>query len=101
MEYGKRASSYQFLEDILRDIFANNQIVDVENIPALRETLQDLYQKKILPETDYTTLPLHEQFCYALLREYFVSGEPYQVADQVKKMLNRLLKTGIIDKATT
>ena len=58
-----------------------------EDEPGGRE-VEGLYREKLFPETDYSNLPRHLQFAYALIRDEIVKGEEVQVSDDVKEALD-------------
>jgi 5-methylthioribose kinase len=94
------ASSYHFLENILRDVFVNKEVVDGKNIPVLSDTLHDLYKHKLFEETDYIKERKHKQFAYAIVREVFVPEEQCTIDPQIRKIISRFQKAGILQKAT-
>ncbi|MDR0649897.1 MAG: hypothetical protein LBG59_00380, partial [Candidatus Peribacteria bacterium] len=105
-EQGIRASSYHELENVLRDMYVNEQVVDIKKVPALRQTLHDIYQKKLFAEKNYLQSPLHQQFLYAMIREHFVPEEKCEVAKEVRKALNTMQRKflglpSIFEKAIT
>ena len=99
--HGKRASSYHFIENIFRDVFVNTQVVETENIPIFRPVLHNLYKTKLFQTTDYSKDRKHKQFGYAIVREAFVPEEQCIVDQQIRKIIDRFRKSGIIEKATT
>lgn len=100
-EQKNMASSYHFLENILRDVFVNKEVVDGKNIPVLSDTLHDLYKHKLFEETDYTNERKHKQFGFAIVREVFVPEEQCIIDPQIRKIISRFQKAGILEKATT
>jgi hypothetical protein len=90
-EQGIWAGSYHMLENVLRDVFVNDRVVSMDKVPVLRGDLHDVYQKKFFSKADYREMPLHQQFCYTLLREHFVPEEKCQVHPKVRKLVNCML----------
>lgn len=109
--------TYHTLENIVRDVFVNNQTVDPKNAPVLKQTLRTNYTEHFAKNRDflnfpvhdandhnkiveYTKLPKHLQFSYALLREEMIPDEQCNVEPDVRKALTRMKKSGIIKNAT-
>ena len=110
------AASYHELENVLRDIYVNNDTILPENLPVLKDTLHTNYRDKMFPWTDYLQspvynkqkeviahrpLPKHLQFIYTLIRESMVPDQTCTVDPQVRKLIQRLKRNGILTKSTT
>lgn len=110
------ATSYHELENVLRDIYVNNNAILPENLPVLKNTLYTNYRDKMFPWTDYLQnpvynekkeiiahqpLPKHLQFLYTLIRESMVPDQPCTIDPEVRKLIQRLKRNGVLTKSTT
>lgn len=110
------ASSYHQLENVLRDIYVNNDAILPQNLPVLKDTLYTNYRDKMFPWTDYLQspiynenkeiiahqpLPKHLQFLYTLIRESMVPDQICNIDPQIRKLIQRLKRNGILTKCTT
>jgi len=81
--------------NIFDDIFDNNSVA--RKAPTYEEHTTDgqevkrLYKEKLFPKTEYSTLPRHLQFVYALLREEMVKDEEVTVSEEVKQVLHHAM----------
>ena len=91
-EWGKYASTYHNLENVIRDAFVNNEVVSVRKAPVLYNTRQELFENKTHAELDMRGLPKHLQLLHALNKECVTSNGQRIVDPDVRKILNNLMK---------
>ena len=77
-------------DNVLEDISVDRAILS--RAPNQQETQFDLYRSHLWPKTDFTELPKHLQFIYALFREQMMPKEPVKVSDEVRSEIERLRK---------
>ena len=94
------APSYHTLENILRDIWVNNDLISPNNLPVLKDTLYSNYKEKMFKEKNYQELPKHVQFMYTIIRESMVPDEKCIVDTQVRKAIQRLERNETIKEST-
>ncbi len=58
--------------------------------PAHRETRAYLYEDKLLPRVNYTRIPRHLQFIYAILREKMLPEEEITLSPEVRMEIEKL-----------
>jgi hypothetical protein len=80
------AKAYHTLYNYLRDIYVNWSTL--KTFPTWDSHMQWLYVNKLFAWLDYTNLPKHLQYVYALLRESMVPGEKCDVAPDVRKQVD-------------
>ena len=77
--------------NILHDIYVNNIVSrTASRYEASRpggKEIRKLYREQLFEGTDYTELPRHMQFMYALLREEMVPGEELELSFEVEEAL--------------
>jgi hypothetical protein len=104
-----RAKAYHTLENSLRDVFVNKQVVSPQKIPALWPVITPLYHK-LFPSTNYIEslkddwsykIPKHMQFVYSLLREWMLPDEVMILDSSVRKIVTRLQRNNSFKEATT
>lgn len=78
------------LENAIRDISVNREVVDPRKAPALRPIMERLYRMKAFRKRDYLTLPKHVQFQYTFLREAMLSDEECIVDPAVRSLIDDL-----------
>lgn len=117
-QHGVFAKTYHELENIIRDIYVNNQVVDAKNTPVLDNALRKNYAEHFAKDSDFLNFPIHDahdhtkivwhkalpkhtQFGYAMLREAMLPNEQCNVAPDVRKAINRVKKSGVLQKAST
>lgn len=117
-QHGVFAKTYHELENIIRDIYVNNQVVDAKNTPVLDNALRRNYAEHFAKDSDFLNFPIHDahdhtkivwhkalpkhtQFGYAMLREAMLPNEQCNVAPDVRKAINRVKKSGVLQKAST
>ncbi len=79
--------------NIFDDIYVNNLVArraaSYEEQADGGKEVQRLYKEKLFSKTDYSTLPRHLQFIYALLRDEMVKDEQVVVSDEVQAKLDQ------------
>lgn len=79
--------------NIFDDVYVNNLVArraaTYEELTTGGQEVKRLYKEKLFPKTDYSKLPRHLQFIYALLREEMVKDEPVIVSDEVQAALDQ------------
>lgn len=75
-------------ENCRQDLKGNRAVLEIA--PALANTVSDLYREKLWPENDFTHLPKHLQFIYAVLREGMLPDEQVKVDEIVREEINKL-----------
>lgn len=105
------------LENILRDIHVNNNIVSERKIPVLLAKRKSLYKTKLFTEHDFINpkpvpgsieallditkpLPKHIQFLYACIRELMVPDEPCIIDPEIRIFLQRIRLSGTLRRST-
>ncbi len=78
----------QIWENCRQDIKGNKEILGLA--PAMEQDVQELYADKLWPETDFTNLPQHLQFMYAILRGSMVPDQATQIDQEVKDAIDSL-----------
>lgn len=61
-----------------------------KRFPSHKGTRENLYQKKLFPETDYSEIPKHLQFAYTMLREKMLPEEILKIDKEVREEIERL-----------
>lgn len=96
----RHSRAYATMDDIVADIRENRAVVSKTNA-EMAEVEQGAYRERLFPQTDFTKLPKHLQFCYALIREARVPGESCVVSDDVRGALNEFhAQSGALDVIT-
>lgn len=79
--------------NIFDDVFVNNAVARraprYERGTEGGNAIADLYRNKLFPESDYTKLPRHLQFLYAILRDEMVTDESVSISEEVREILER------------
>ena len=102
------------LENILRDIHVNNNVISDRNIPVLRSRRTTLYRNKLFQEHNFVhpiypsdtlkegngPLPKHVQFLYACIRELMVPDELCIIDPEVRIFLQRIRLSGALRRTT-
>jgi len=94
------AESYHLLENVLRDVWDNNDLISPRKLPVLKNTCYTNYRDKMFKETDYRQLPKHMQFANTIIREAMVSDQQCVIDPQVRKIISRFNRSDILSKAT-
>lgn len=103
-----REKAYHDLENSLRDVFVNKQIISPKKVPALLSVVRPLYNK-LFPSINYLEsvdknwklIPKHIQFVNALLREWMLPDEPIILDSDVRKVVTRLQRNSSFKEVTT
>jgi hypothetical protein len=98
---GIEASAYKIFHtfaNILDDVHVNGRVSRRVSGYAPggsnEHQVVDLYREKLFKETDYSELPRHLQFGYAILRAVMVPEEEVVVSAEVQRHLNRVFNIG-------
>lgn len=78
----------KIFDNVLEDISVDR--AKVSRAPSTREAQEDLYHAHLWPDRDFTKLPRHLQFIYALFRETMLPDEPVEVAEEVRVEIEKL-----------
>lgn len=92
----KSAKRYGILDNCLDDIKINKMVL--KKVPVLEKTMENLYRENLFPEKDFTNLPKHIQFSYALAREGNLPEEcavATDVREEIEKLKNKRSKSGV------
>jgi len=100
----KKKKRYAIFDNCFDDIKMNRSVL--QRTPVLEATEQSLYKENLFTNTDFTKLPRHLQFSYALLREARVPDEITQVSPEVRAKIDELKNirqrgVDVIDFATS
>jgi transglutaminase-like putative cysteine protease len=93
---GKLQKPYKLLREAVDQIY-RKKLID-RKAPSFEEgaagyqEVRRLYQEKLAPDRDLTSLPLHLQFINALIRSKFVPDEEVIVNEEVKNALASKIK---------
>ncbi len=96
---------YAIFDNCFDDIKMNRSVL--KKAPVLEKTEENLYKENLFTESDFTKLPKHLQFSYAILREARLPDEECAVAPDVRakidELKNKRSKSGVslIDYATS
>lgn len=93
--------SYHTLENICRDVWVNNDLISPNKLPVLKDTCYTNYRDKMFKDKEYVDLPKHLQFVNTLIREAMVEDEICSIDPQVRKIITRLKRSGVLGQATT
>jgi len=93
------APAYHLLENALRDIFVNKQVISPRNAPALQSDMYKLLEKTYW-DGNLLDSPKHYQFSFAILREAFFPQQKCILAPDIRKVIDRLKRNQILHKAT-
>lgn len=83
-----RSKRLHSLYNSIEDILMNNTVESRR--PAYRETRIWLYENKLFKDKNYTKMPEHIQFIYALLRESMIAHEKCEVSEKVRKEIEKI-----------
>lgn len=84
----KRNQRTKLFDNIWDDVRMNRSVVS--RAPSQSGVQSELYRENLFPEHDFSNLPKHLQFAYALLRESMLANEKCIVSDDVRAELERL-----------
>ncbi len=87
----KASKAFSLMDNCVADIRENRAVIGKTN-QGMRELEEKTYKEDLFAETDFTKLPRHIQFNYALLREARVPGEQCQVSPDVRQALDEVTK---------
>jgi len=93
------AESYHILENVLRDVWDNNDLISPRKLPVLKNTCYTNYRDKMFKETDYRQLPKHMQFANTIIREAMVSDQQCTIDPNVRKIISRLKRSDVLSQA--
>ncbi|MDB4984719.1 MAG: hypothetical protein JWM20_898 [Patescibacteria group bacterium] len=81
--------SLHILDNCLDDVKMNRSVV--AKAPVTRGSFHEIYDKKLFADTDFTKIPKHLQFAYALLNEDPINGgRACTVSPDVRQEITRL-----------
>lgn len=101
----KKKKGYAIFDNCFDDIKMNRSVL--QRAPVLEKTEENLYKENLFVSQDFTKLPKHLQFSYALLREARLPEEECLVAPDVRKKIDELRNrrsgsgVGLVDYATS
>ena len=101
----KKKKRYAIFDNCFDDIKMNRSVL--QRAPVLEKTEENLYKENLFASRDFTELPKHLQFSYALLREARLPGEECLVAPDVREKIEELRNirsgsgVGLVDYATS
>lgn len=84
----KAKKRFSIMDNCFDDVKINRTVVS--RAPSLLETRRKLWAEKMFPDADFSSLPKHIQFCYALDRKLNVSDEQVKVSEEVQAELDKL-----------
>lgn len=87
----EQSKAYALMNNSLADVRENKAVISKTN-KGMVELEKKKIKEKLFSETDFTQLPKHIQFNYALFRENRVEGEKCDVSPEVRKMLDEVAK---------
>lgn len=109
------AKSLHSLENILRDVHVNNNILT--KTPVLLAAKNSNYRNHFFKEKDFLNMPIvdkewnettetqampkHLQFAYTILREAMLPNEKCNIEPKIRQIVDRMKRAKIIDKSTT
>jgi len=84
--------------NIVDDIYVNSLVAKRKPAygegGALSDDVKRLYREQLFQEGDFSNLPRHKQYVYALIRQAMLPGENTVVSDEVRETLERKLRIG-------
>lgn len=93
----KTKKRYAIFDNCLDDVKMNRSVL--KKAPVLEKTEEKLYRENLFPQTDFSNLPKHLQFSYAILREARLPQEQCQIAPDVRAKIdglkNKRSKSGV------
>src|SRR3989338_10152147 len=101
----RKKKRYAIFDNCFDDIKMNRSVL--QRAPVLGKTEENLYRENLFASRDFTELPKHLQFSYALLREARLPKEECLVAPDVREKIDELRSkrsgsgVGLIDYATS
>lgn len=87
----KISKAFSLMDNCVADIRENRAVISKTN-KGMGEVEEKTFKQDLFAETDFTKLPRHIQFNYALLRENRVSEEKCQVSPDVRLALDEVAK---------
>lgn len=101
----KKKKRYAIFDNCFGDIKMNRSVL--RRAPVLEKTEENLYKENLFASQDFTELPKHLQFSYALLREARLPEEECLIAPDVREKIEELRNkrsgsgVGLVDYATS
>lgn len=88
----KKSKAYSVMDNCVADVRENRAVVSRTDKESgeFRRIEQDMYQKDLFKETDFTAKPRHLQLCYAILREARLPDQQCILAPEVREKLDNL-----------
>ncbi len=92
--------SYDTMENLLRDIYVNKQVIHPKNVPVLIDTLKDIYKNNLFKENNFLNFPRHLQFIYTIFREEMIKNEKCIIEDDIRNIITRLKRNNSLEQST-
>lgn len=87
----KESKAFSLTDNCVADIREYRALISKTN-KGMEEIEERTFKQDLFEETDFTKLPRHIQFNYALLREARVSGEKCEVSSDVRMALDEVAR---------
>lgn len=84
----RQKQRFNIMDNCFDDVKMNRSVLS--HVPTLGHTKDNLYKENLFPALDYTDVPKHLQFSYALLREAMIESESLKLDAEVRSEIDRL-----------
>jgi hypothetical protein len=96
----KTSKAFSLIDNCVADIREYRALIAKTN-KGMEDVEERTFKQDLFAENDFSKLPRHIQFSYALLRENRVVGEPCVVSPDVRQALDEVVKVkGLMDIMT-